>query len=157
MATGTPSTAITGTSTTKQRVLFLCTHNSARSQIAEGLLRARAGDRYDAYSAGVTATRVRPEAIAVMNELGVDLSGQSSKAVDGFAGQSFDWVITVCDDAREACPNVPGGRRTLHWSFEDPAAAEGSEAERSAVFRRVRDQIADRLGSWLTESAPASV
>jgi arsenate reductase len=91
-----------------------------------------------------------------MDEMGVDLRRHESKAVDRFAGQTFDWVITVCDDAREACPNFPGGRRTLHWSFEDPASAAGPEAGRLAVFRRVRDSIADRLAAWLEESAAGS-
>ena len=121
--------------------------------MAEGLLRASSGDRYEAFSAGTEATAVRPEAVRVMDELGIDLRPHESKTVDRFAGQRFDWVITVCDRAREACPNFPGGDRTLHWGFDDPAEASGSEEERIAVFRRVRDEIRDRLDGWLTESA----
>lgn len=118
------------------------------------MLKAFAGDRFEPYSAGVEATLVRPEAVRVMDEIGVDLRSHESKAVDRFSGQTFDWVITVCDDAREACPNFPGGRRTLHWSFEDPAAAPGSEQERLALFRRVRDQIRARVAGWLAEVMP---
>ncbi|MDQ3880246.1 MAG: arsenate reductase ArsC [Chloroflexota bacterium] len=119
--------------------------------MAEGLLRAWAGDRYDAYSAGSHPSEVRPEAVGVMDEVGIDLAGHESKPVDRFAGEQFDWVITVCDDAREACPNFPGGRRTLHWSFEDPAAVTGSDDERTAAFRRARDMIGNRIRAWLAE------
>ena len=129
----------------KKRVLFICTHNSARSQMAEGLLRHLAGDRYEAFSAGTEATFVRPPAIAAMRELGIDISSQYSKTTEAFAGQTFDFVITVCDSAKEACPFFPGGAQRLHWSFEDPAAATGSEEERLRVFRRVRDAIAERI------------
>jgi arsenate reductase len=132
-----------------ERVLFLCVHNSARSQMAEGILRARARDRYEAFSAGSKATEVRPLAIRAMAEVGIDIAGQRSKTTDAFAGEEFDYVITVCDDAREACPYFPGARRRLNWSFDDPAAATGSEDERLAVFRRVRDQIAERLDEEL--------
>jgi len=127
------------------RVLFLCSHNSARSQMAEGLLRAWGGSRFEAFSAGTEATGVRPLAIRAMAELGIDIAGQTSKTVATFEGQEFDYVITVCDDAREACPYFPGGREQVHWSFEDPAAAQGSEEERLAVFRRVRDEIGERI------------
>src|SRR5215203_2966834 len=127
------------------RVLFLCTHNSARSQMAEGLLRHLTGDRFEAYSAGTEATHVRPLAIRAMDEIGVDISGQESKTLDRYLGEPFDYVITVCDDANEACPFFPGARNRLHWSFEDPSQAEGSEEERLAVFRSVRDRIRDRV------------
>jgi arsenate reductase len=109
--------------------------------MAEGLLRHHAGERFEVFSAGTKPTHVRPEAVAVMRELGIDISGQRSKGVDEFASQSFDYVLTVCDHAKETCPIFPGARVTIHWSFEDPAALEGSEAERRAFFRRVRDEI----------------
>jgi arsenate reductase len=127
------------------RVLFLCTHNSARSQIAEGLLRAWAGDRFEAHSAGVEATIVRPLAIRAMAELGIDISGQASKRLDTYLGQPFAYAITVCDEAREACPFFPGAERQLHWSFDDPSAATGTEAEQLEVYRRVRDEIGERI------------
>src|SRR5918992_400847 len=121
---------------TKNRVLFLCTHNSARSQMAEGLLRYLAGDRFEVMSAGTEATSVRPEAIAAMAELGVDISGQESKTLDRYLDEPFDHVVTVCDDANEACPVFPGAKSRLHWSFRDPSRAEGSEEERLEVFRK---------------------
>src|SRR5215218_8681344 len=108
----------------KTRVLFVCTHNSARSQMAEGLLRQLAGDRFEAFSAGTDASSVRPEAISVMAELGIDISAQRSKSVDDFVGQQFAWVITVCDRARETCPYFPGAEQTAHWGFDDPADAD---------------------------------
>lgn len=128
-----------------RRVLFLCTHNSARSQMAEGLLRHLAGGRFDAYSAGTEATHVRPGAIAVMAELGVDISGQESETLERYLGEPFDYVITVCDDANETCPVFPGAENRLHWSFEDPSRAAGGEEERLAVYRRVRDEIRARI------------
>lgn len=109
--------------------------------MAEGLLRHDAGDRFEVHSAGTNPGRVRPEAIAVMGELGIDLSSHRSKHVDEFNGQHFDYVLTVCDNAREACPVFPAGTRTIHHSFDDPAALQGSEAERLALFSRVRDEI----------------
>jgi len=129
----------------KKRVLILCTGNSARSQMAEGLLRHNAGDRFEVESAGTKAGFVRPEAIAVLRELGIDISRHHSKNVNEFEGQDFDYVITVCDHARESCPMFFGRAEKLHHDFEDPAAAEGSEAERLAVFRRVRDELRDYL------------
>jgi arsenate reductase len=122
----------------KKRVLILCTGNSARSQMAEGLLRHDAGDRFDVESAGTKPGSVRPEAIAAMREVGIDISGHRSKHVDEFAGQEFDYVITVCDNAREACPVFLGKAEKLHHDFEDPAAFAGSEKDRLALFRRVR-------------------
>ena len=127
----------------RKPVLFLCTHNSARSQMAEGLLRDRYGARYEVYSAGLEATEVRPLAIEVMREVGVDLSGHTSKTIDALADATFDVVVTVCDHAREACPHLPARELNLHEGFEDPSAATGSEDERRAVFRRVRDALAD--------------
>ena len=129
----------------RARVLFLCTHNSARSQMAEGLLRHLAGDRFEAMSAGTEATHVRPLAVRAMEEIGVDISGQVSKTLDRYFNEPFDHVITVCDDANEACPFFPGAQRRLHWSFEDPSNAEGTEEERLAVFRSVRDRIRERI------------
>jgi arsenate reductase len=123
----------------KKRVLFLCTHNSARSQMAEGLLRHLAGDRYDVFSAGTEETRVHPLAIVAMREIGVDLTSHSSKTVDRFLPQQFDSVITVCDRAGESCPTFPGNAQRLHWSFEDPSRS-GLDA-----FRKVRDEIEARL------------
>src|SRR5215218_2249412 len=134
----------------KSRVLFLCTHNSARSQMAEGLLRHLAGDRFEAMSAGTEATHVRPLAIKAMEEIGIDISGQESKTLDRYLNEPFDHVITVCDDANEACPFFPGAANRLHWSFEDPSKeAEGTEEERLEVFRRVRDGISDRVQAEL--------
>jgi arsenate reductase len=129
----------------RSRVLFLCTHNSARSQMAEGLLRHLAGDRFEAYSAGTEATHVRPLAIRAMDEIGIDISGQESKTLNRYLGEPFDYVITVCDEANEACPFFPGAKNRLHWSFEDPAQATGSEEERLGVFRRARDKIRERI------------
>jgi len=125
----------------KTKVLFLCTGNSARSQMAEGYLRQAAGDRYDALSAGITPKGLNPLAVEAMREIGVDISTQRSKDVREFLGQSIPYVVTVCDHAREHCPVFPGAYQRLHWSFEDPAAASGSRQEQLAVFRRVRDQI----------------
>jgi arsenate reductase len=137
----------------KTSVLILCTGNSARSQMAEGLFRHEGGDRYEVFSAGTRPSRVRPEAIAVLAEIGIDISGQRSKSVDEFIGQPLDLVITVCDNAREACPVFPGRTRRLHWPFEDPAGAQGSEDERKAAFRRVRDQIQKRIQAFLAEES----
>jgi arsenate reductase (thioredoxin) len=129
----------------RRKVLFLCTHNSARSQMAEGLLRHLAGDRFEVMSAGTEATSVRPEATRAMAELGVDISGQESKTLERYLGETFDYVVTVCDDANETCPVFPGAKNRLHWSFRDPSRAEGSEEERLGVFRTVRDDIQDRI------------
>lgn len=133
------------------RVIFVCTHNSARSQMAEGMLRVWGVDRFEAFSAGTEATRVRPEAIAVMRELDIDISGQTSKTIGRYLGQSFDWLITVCDQAREACPTMPGVARQRHWSIDDPAATVGDEATRLAAFREARDALANRVRAFLAE------
>lgn len=135
----------------KSKVLILCTGNSARSQMAEGLLRHEAGDRFEVLSAGTRPGSVRPEAIAVMHELGIDISSHRSKSVDEFAGQELDYVITVCDNARESCPVFPAKTLRMHWPFEDPAAVQGTDAERQAAFRYVRDQIHGRIMVFLGE------
>lgn len=139
-----------------QRVLILCTGNSARSQMAEGLLRHDAGDRFEVQSAGTHPSIVRPEAIAVMAELGIDLSGHRSKSVKEFDGQRFDLVITVCQHAREACPYFPGGARRLHHDFDDPVMVTGDEPVRLAAFRRVRDELRRYLADVAADAAPTS-
>jgi arsenate reductase len=133
----------------KKKVLILCTGNSARSQMAEGLMRHEAGDRFEVASAGTHPTHLRPEAVAVMKELGIDISNHRSKPVDEFTGRDFDYIITVCDHARDTCPAFPGKAERLHWPFDDPASAAGSEEQRKAVFRRVRDEIRARILGWL--------
>jgi arsenate reductase len=125
----------------RSQILFLCTHNSARSQMAEGLLRAAAGDRFEVHSAGTVATSVRPEAVRVMAELGIDITAHRSKAIDRFLNQPFDWVITTCDEAAEACPVFPGPGHRLHWALPDPSAAQGDEEQRLTAFREVRDRL----------------
>ena len=132
----------------KRRVLILCTGNSARSQMAEGWLRSLAGERFEVESAGTRPSSVRPEAVEAMREVGVDITSHRSKSVDEFAGREFDYVITVCDNARESCPVFPGRTERVHWSFDDPAAAGGEWGERLSEFRRVRDEIGERLREW---------
>jgi arsenate reductase len=134
----------------KKTVLFVCTGNSARSQMAEGLLRHAGASRFSVSSAGTHPTYVRPEAVTVMKELGIDISAHRSKAVDEFVGQEFDYIITVCDNAKETCPVFPGKAKRLHWSFEDPAAVMGSDEPRRAAFRKVRDEINARIGRFLS-------
>jgi len=129
----------------KKRVLILCTGNSARSQMAEGILRSIAGDRFDVASAGVAPSRVRPEAVEAMRDIGVDISTHRSKSVDEFLEEPFDYVITVCDNAKESCPVFPGNAERIHWSFDDPAAYEGTDDEKLSEFVRVRDQIFEKL------------
>jgi arsenate reductase (thioredoxin) len=133
----------------KRRVLFVCVHNSARSQMAEGMLRAWAGDRFEVSSAGTQATAVRPEAIAAMAELGIDISGHASKTIERFVGQSWDWLIPVCEEASQACPYVPGAKAVLRWTFDDPSAATGTQELRLAVFRRVRDEMAAQVRDFI--------
>ncbi len=128
-----------------QRVLFLCTHNSARSQMAEGLLRESGKGQFEVFSAGTEATHVRPLAIKVMADKGIDISGQRSKVLTEYLGEPFDYVITVCDQANESCPIFPGARHRLHWSFPDPSKTTGTEEQQLAVYRNVRDAIAERL------------
>jgi arsenate reductase len=132
------------------RVLILCTGNSARSQMAEGLLRHNGGASFEVASAGTKPSHVRPEAIAAMGEIGIDISGHRSKSVDEFAGQAINYVITVCDNARESCPIFPATTQRIHWSLADPAAVQGSEEQRLAEFRRVRDQLRSLLRQLLT-------
>ncbi|WP_321476346.1 arsenate reductase ArsC [uncultured Paludibaculum sp.] len=129
----------------KPSILVLCTGNSARSQMGEGLFRHYLGDRFDVHSAGTRPSLVRPEAIAVMAELGIDISNHRSKSVDEFLSHEFRYVFTVCDNAKESCPILPGKVERIHWSFEDPAAVDGPEEVRRAAFRRIRDQIRERV------------
>ncbi len=131
-----------------RRILVLCTGNSARSQMGEGLFRHGGHGAYEVASAGTHPSQVRPEAIAVMKEIGIDISGHRSKSVREFDGQSFDYVVTVCDNARDNCPVFPAGTERLHWSFEDPAVVQGSEAERLAAFRRIRDQMREKVHAF---------
>jgi arsenate reductase len=137
---------------TKKRVLILCTGNSARSQMAEGILRSIAGDTFDVASAGIAPSRVRAEAIEAMSDIGVDISTHRSKSVDEFLKERFDYVITVCDNAKESCPVFPGNAERIHWSFDDPAAYEGPDAEKLSEFIRVRDQIREKLRSFVERS-----
>ncbi len=137
----------------KPRVLFLCTANSCRSQMAEGFLRHLAGDRFEAASAGAQATRVNPDAIRVMKEAGIDISTHRSKDASEFLGQSFTYVVRVCDRAKETCPIFPGAMQYLDWGLDDPAAAQGTEAERLAVFRRVREEIAARVREFIAKES----
>ena len=132
----------------KQRVLFICTHNSARSQMAEGFLRELYGNKFDAYSAGTHPSRVNPYAIEVMKEKNIDLSHHTSESIDQFREMEFDYVITVCDGARETCPVFPNGKKFLHKRFGDPTQGTGDEEEKRALFRRVRDEI----NSWIAQT-----
>jgi arsenate reductase len=137
----------------RARVLFLCTGNSARSQMAEAFLKKYGGDQFEAYSAGLEPKGIHPYTERVMEEIGVSLSGQYSKHVNEYMGKMhFAYLITVCDAANKSCPTVfPGLGRRLHWSFEDPAAFVGSEDEKLAKFREVRDRIEQRIKEWLME------
>lgn len=138
----------------KKRVLFLCTGNSCRSQMAEGLLRSLAGDRFEVFSAGVNPTQVHPLTIRVMQEIGIDISGHRSKPVDEFFDQEFDYVITLCDDARQTCPFFPGSHELLHWSLPDPAEASGSDDEKLIFFRTVRDRVRQHVADLLKTAHP---
>jgi len=139
----------------KRRVIFVCTENSCRSQMAEGFLRQLASDRFDVYSGGAQPTELNPAAVEVMKEIGVDISGHHSKDVALFLGNRFHYVIRVCDKVREKCPVLPGAVWYLDWSFEDPSSAEGTPSEKLAVFRRVRDQIERKIEEFiLQEGAP---
>jgi arsenate reductase (thioredoxin) len=135
------------------RVLFLCTANSCRSQMAEGMLRHLGGDHFEAASAGAQATRVNPDAIRVMKEIGIDISTHRSKDAAEFRGQNFTYVVRVCDRAKETCPIFPGAFRYFDWGLDDPAAAKGTEEERLAVFRRVRDQIESRVTEFIAKES----
>ncbi len=134
----------------KAKLLFLCTGNSARSQMAEGLLRAKAGDRFEAFSAGLEPQPVRPEAVSVMAEIGIDIRDQVSKDVAQYLGQvHFGYLVTVCDQASANCPIFPGVSQRLHWSLDDPAAEAGTEQQRLAVFRRVRDELSSLIDAFV--------
>jgi arsenate reductase len=132
------------------RVLFVCTGNSARSVMAEALLRHHGGDRFEVYSAGTIPKGINPLTLRVLADAGIDASRARSKSVDEFLGQSFDYVVTVCDQARQVCPVFPGVHESLHWGYEDPAEATGTEEERLAVFRRVFIQIGERVRQFAT-------
>jgi arsenate reductase len=131
------------------RVLILGANNSARSQMAEGLLQHETGESCEVFSAGTEPNQVEAQAITVMNEIGIDISGHRSKSVDEFIGQKFDCVVTVYDPVKELCPLFPGSNRRLHWSFEDPAAVQGLEQERQAAFRRIRDELHERIRAFV--------
>ncbi len=133
----------------KKRVIFICTGNSCRSQMGEGLLRHLAGDRFDVFSAGIKPGMVNPNAIKVMNEIGIDISQQTSDDVNKYIGEEFDYIITVCDNAKESCPIFPGSGKRIHWSFKDPADAVGSEEEVLNEFRTVRNQIKSTLEQFI--------
>lgn len=134
----------------KQRVLFLCTGNSARSQMAEGLLRHLAGDRYDVFSAGTHPVGLNPGAVEAMQDIGIDISKHRSKHMNEFTDQAFEYVITVCDRAKDSCPRWPHAATLIHWSFEDPAAVTGTADERRHAFRTVRDQIKQQIELFIT-------
>ena len=134
---------------TKKRVLFVCTHNSARSQMAEAMVNAWGGDAFEAFSAGTEVTRIRPETVTVMQEIGFDLSANRSKSVEEFRGQPFHWFITVCDEAQKNCPVLPGVENVAHWSIEDPSLVTGSPEERLEGFRTARDRMRDRIRLFL--------
>lgn len=138
-----------------QRVLFLCTGNSARSQMAEAFLRKYGGDRFEAYSAGLEPKGLNPFTVKVMQEVGMDVSGQTSKGVETYLGKVlFQYLITVCDDAEKNCPTVwPGVNTRMHWSFQDPAAVAGPDEEKLAKFREVRDLIEAKVKAWLAEQS----
>jgi arsenate reductase (thioredoxin) len=136
----------------KRKVLFLCTGNSCRSQMAEGLLRHFGGDDFEASSAGTNPVSLNPDAVAVMKEVGIDISRQQSKHLQEFSGQHIPYVITVCDKAKDTCPVFPSGVCTLHWGLEDPAAAEGTGAQRLSVFRQVRDKIQKHVLDFIAEA-----
>jgi arsenate reductase (thioredoxin) len=139
-----------------QRVLFICTHNSARSQMAEAFLRYIAGDRFEVASAGTEATRINPLAIDTMARRGISLESHRSKSLQPFLRHDWDWVVTVCDDANEACPVFPGGKHRLHWSFPDPSAVQGSEEHRRKAFEQAARSIEARLREWLAGASTAS-
>ncbi len=140
----------------KKKVLFICTHNSARSQMAEGLLNTLYGDRYEAFSAGVSPTKVNPYAIKAMQEIGIDISQNRSKSLDEFIGVKFYYVITVCDNAKEACPFFPNGLKYIHKSFKDPSQSTGTDTNIMESFRLVREEIKDWTEKLFGQETPAS-
>ncbi len=141
----------------KRRVLFVCTHNSARSQMAEAMLNAWGGDRFEAFSAGTEATGIKPETVTVMDEIGIGMAGHRSKTIEEFRGQAFDWFVTVCDEAQQNCPVLPGVSDVAHWSIEDPSVAQGTPGERLEVFRTARDRIRDRLHVFMLAGGRADL
>ena len=140
----------------KPRVLFLCTANSCRSQMAEGMLRKLGGDQFEAASAGAQASRVNPDAVRAMKEIGIDISTHRSKDASEFRGQNFTFVVRVCDRAKETCPIFPGAFRYYDWGLDDPAAAKGTDEERMEVFRRVRNQIEARVKEFIAKESQAA-
>ena len=136
----------------KNKVLILCTGNSARSQMAEGFMREMGGNNFEVASAGISPTQVRSEAVEVMKEIGIDISQHLSKDVDRFVADNFDYVITVCDNANERCPVFPGHAKRIHWSFADPAQVEGDKATKLSAFRTIRDQIKQRIATFIDSS-----
>jgi arsenate reductase len=136
----------------KKRVLFICTHNSARSQMAEGIMNALYGDKFQAFSAGTNPSKVNPLAIEVLKEIGIDISHHRSKSIDEFKGETFDYVVTVCDNAKENCPYFPGGKKYVHRGFMDPASVEGTYEEKLSAFRKVRDEILNWIKEFFIEN-----
>jgi len=136
----------------KKRVLFICTHNSARSQMAEGIMNALYGDKFQAFSAGTNPSKVNPLAIEVLKEIGIDISHHRSKSIDEFKGETFDYVVTVCDNAKENCPYFPGGKKYVHRGFMDPASIEGTYEEKLSAFRKVRDEILNWIKEFFIEN-----
>lgn len=136
----------------KKRVLFICTHNSARSQMAEGIMNALYGDKFQAFSAGTNPSKVNPLAIEVLKEIGIDISYHRSKSIDEFKGETFDYVVTVCDNAKENCPYFPGGKKYVHRGFMDPASVEGTYEEKLSAFRKVRDEILNWIKEFFIEN-----
>jgi arsenate reductase len=133
----------------RQRVIFICWHNSARSQMAEGMLRAWGDERFEVVSAGIEESTVRPEAVRAMSEIGIDISAQKSKTLERFVNEPFSWVITVCDSARQSCPVFLGAAQAGHWAVDDPAEAQGSDDERMAAFRHARDDLRNRIHMFM--------
>jgi len=136
----------------KKRVLFICTHNSARSQMAEGIMNALYGDKFQAFSAGTNPSKVNPLAKEVLKEIGIDISHHRSKSIDEFKGETFDYVVTVCDNAKENCPYFPGGKKYVHRGFMDPASVEGTYEEKLSAFRKVRDEILNWIKEFFIEN-----
>jgi len=136
----------------KKRVLFICTHNSARSQMAEGIMNALYGNKFQSFSAGTNPSKVNPLAIEVLKEIGIDISHHRSKSIDEFKGETFDYVVTVCDNAKENCPYFPGGKKYVHRGFMDPASVEGTYEEKLSAFRKVRDEILNWIKEFFIEN-----
>ena len=133
----------------KKRILFLCTGNSCRSQMAEGFLRHLCGDKFEVYSAGVDPTLINQLSVKVMNEVGIDISGQRSKYAAEFLNQRFDYIVTVCDNAKQTCPNFPGVHEKIHWNLKDPAQAHGSDDDKIVFFRKIRDEIKQKIENFI--------